>query len=618
MPLPRRLLMPVLGVVLLAAAARAQAPIALTVDASQAPQKVIYTHMVMAVHPGPLTLLYPKWIPGEHEPDGPIGNVTGLVFTGNGKVIPWTRDLGDVFTFHLDIPPGVSQLEVAFDFLEASSGNFTAGSSATAKLVDINWNQNLLYPADTPAHQILVEAHLKLPPEWNYGTPLPVAHASGDDLTFKTTSLTRLVDSPVIAGQYYRAIDITPPGERIHHELDIVADSPQALEIPPQVQRGMVNLVAETGKLFGSRHYRDYHFLLTLSDHVAHFGLEHHECDDSRLPERVLMGPDAARIVGELLPHEFIHSWNGKFRRPADLASAPYQAPMQDDLLWVYEGLTDFLGNFEAARSGLWTDGQYRQFLADTAAQLGPGRPGRTWRPLLDTAAALPGLFEDGRDGWYNWRRGTDYYEEGDLLWLEVATTIHDQSHGAKSMEDFFHLFYGGPNNGPELKTYTFDDLVAALNQVVPYDWAGFFHQRLNSTSATPPLGGIEASGWRYVLDGSDAHGAGDLLYSVGLSVGADGEVTDSIMNGPAFKAGIVPGMRILGVNGRVYTRALLDDAVVASPSSNNPIELLVENDDYYKTCLVDYHGGPKSPQLVRDAGKPDYLGELLQPLAPH
>ncbi|HVA63228.1 MAG TPA: hypothetical protein VNF74_05855 [Terriglobales bacterium] len=618
MLLSRRLLMPVLGALLLLSAAWSQAPITLTVDASQAPLKVLYTHMVMPVHPGPLTLLYPKWIPGEHEPDGPIGNVTGLVFTGNGKVIPWTRDLSDVFTFHLDVPQGVSQLNVAFDYLESSSGQYTAGGSATAKLVDINWNQNLLYPADTPAHQILVEAHLKLPPEWNYGTPLPVARASGDELTFKTTSLTRLVDSPVIAGQYYRAIDITPPGERIHHELDIVADSPQALALPPQVQRGMVNLVAETGKLFGSRHYRDYHFLLTLSDHVAHFGLEHHECDDSRLPERVLMGPDAARIVGELLPHEFIHSWNGKFRRPADLASAPYQAPMQDDLLWVYEGLTDFLGNFEAARSGLWTDGQYRQFLADTAAQLGPGRPGRTWRPLLDTAAALPGLFEDGRDGWYNWRRGTDYYEEGDLLWLEVATTIHDQSHGAKSMEDFFHLFYGGPNNGPELKTYTFDDLVAALNQVVPYDWAGFFHQRLNSTSATPPLGGIEASGWRYVLDGSDAHGAGDLLYSVGLSVGADGEVTDSIMNGPAFKAGIVPGMRILGVNGRVYTRALLDDAVVASPSSNNPIELLVENDDYYKTCLVDYHGGPKSPQLVRDAGKPDYLGELLQPLAPH
>lgn len=616
MPALRRCLPAVVAVALLATAVSAQAVIQLSVDASQAPLKVLYTHMVLPVHPGPLTLLYPKWIPGEHEPDGPIGNVTGLVFTANGKTIPWSRDLNDVFTFHLEVPQGVSQLDVAFDYLEGSSGEYTSGGSATAKLVDINWNQNLLYPAGEDAHQIQIAAQLKLPPDWQYGTPLDIAHASGDELTFKTTSLTRLVDSPVIAGQYYRAIDITPPGEPIHHELDIVADSPQALAVPPQVQSGMVNLVAETGKLFGSRHYRDYHFLLTLSDHVAHFGLEHHECDDSRLPERALIGSSAAHLIGELLPHEFIHSWNGKFRRPADLASAPYQAPMGDDLLWVYEGLTDFLGNFEAARSGLWTPQQYREFLASTVAELGPGRPGRTWRPLQDTATALPGMFEEGGQDWINWRRGTDYYEEGDLLWLEVATTIHDQSHGAKSMEDFFHLFYGGPNNGPELKTYTFDELVAALNQVVPYDWASFFRQRLDSTAPMPPLGGIQAGGWNYVLDGADARGAGDLEYSIGLSVGANGEVEDSVVNSPAYKAGIVAGMRVLGVNGRVYTRELLDDAVAGSASSPNPVELLVENDDYYKTCLVDYHGGPKSPRLVRDASKPDYLDELLQPLA--
>lgn len=604
--------------VLLAPLALAQTPITMTLDASQAPLKLLHTTMTFPVQPGPLTLYYPKWIPGEHEPDGPIGNVVSLRFSANGKPVPWTRDTLDPFTFHVDVPAGASTLQASFDYIEGAAGEYTSGGSATDKLVDINWNQDLLYPAGTPAKQLTVEAKLILPPEWSYGTALPVAHASGNQIEFQPASLTLLVDSPVIAGEYYRAVDITPAGEPIHHELDIVADSAAALALPPEVQEGMTNLVAETGKLFGARHYRDYHFLLTLSDHVAHFGLEHHESDDSRLPERALLGPGAGRIVGELLPHEFIHSWNGKFRRPADLASPPYEAPMQDDLLWVYEGLTDFLGNFEATRSGLWSEGEYRQFLADTAAELGPGRPGRTWRPLLDTAVALPGMFENGDPNWINWRRDTDYYEEGDLLWLEVATIIHDRSHGSKSLEDFLHLFYGGPNNGPELKPYTFDDLVAALNTVAPYDWAGYFHQRLNSLSATPPLGGIEAGGWKYVLDGAAARGAGNLEYSIGLAIGPNGAVEDSIMNGPAYKAGVVPGMRVIGVNGRTYTRERLDDAVIASPQASGPIELLVVNDDYYHTCLVDYHGGPMAPRLVRDPSKPDYLDEMLRPLASH
>lgn len=595
----------------------AQSPIRLTVDASQAPLKLIHSAMVFPVQPGPLTLYYPKWIPGEHEPDGPIGNLVSLRFSANGKPVAWSRDPLDVFTFHVDVPPGASQLDASFDYIEGSAGEYTAGGSATDKLIDLNWNQNLLYLASLPAQQQIIQATLILPPDWQYGTAMPIARAAGNRIEFQAAALNRLVDSPVIAGEYFHSWDITPPGEPIHHELDIVADSPAALALPPAVEQGMINLVAETGKLFGSRHYRDYHFLLTLSDHVAHFGLEHHESDDSRLPERVLLGPNAGYVVGELLPHEFIHSWNGKFRRPADLASAPYQAPMQDDLLWVYEGLTDFLGNFEAARSGLWTGAQYRQFLADTAAQLGPGRPGRTWRPLLDTAVAVPGMFENGDPNWINWRRDVDYYPEGDLIWLEVATLLHDRSHGAKSMEDFFHLFYGGPNNGPELKTYTFDQLVAALNQIVPYDWAGFFHQRLDSLSPVPPLGGIEASGWKYVLDGEDAKGAGNLAYSIGLTLGANGAVVDSIVNGPAYKAGIVPSMRLIGVNGRIFTRERLDDAVIASAHATAPIELLAVNDDYYRTALVDYHGGPLAPRLVRDSSKPDYLDQLLRPLAP-
>ena len=598
----------------LALAAGAQAPVALTVDASQAPLHLLRTTMVLPVAPGPLTLYYPKWIPGEHEPDGPIGNVVGLKFTAHGHSISWTRDTLDVFTFHLTVPAGVSRLTASFDYIEGSAGEYTSGGSATDKLVVVNWNQNLLYFANVPAREQRFAAQLILPPEWNYGTALPVAHRDGNVVNFKATTLNRLVDSPVIAGEYYRAINLTPPGEPIHHEIDIVADAPGDLAMSPEVQQGLTNLVAQTGLLFGARHYRDYHFLLTLSDHVAHFGLEHHESDDSRLPEHALIEPGAGYEVGYLLPHEFIHSWNGKFRRPADLASAPYQAPMQDDLLWVYEGLTDFLGNLEATRSGLWTRAEYRHFLAGIAAELGPGRPGRTWRPLLDTAAAMPGMFQNGQPQWSNWRRDTDYYEEGDLLWLEVATIIHDRSHGRKSFEDFLHLFYGGPNRGPQLKPYTLDDLVAALNQVVPYDWAGFFHRRLNSLSPVPPLKGIVNSGWKFEMASRGVEGAGNLEYSIGLAVGPEGEVEDSIMNGPAYNAGIVPGMRILGVDGRVYTRARLDAAVIQSPDTHRPIELLVVNDDYYHTSLVDYHGGPKAPRLVRDDAKPDYLDQFLAP----
>src|SRR6185312_8479567 len=419
----------------------AQSPIQLTVDASQAPLKVLYTHMTLPVKPGPLTLLYPKWIPGEHEPDGPIGNLTGLKFTAKGKVIPWTRDTLDVFTFHLDIPPGVSTLDVSFDYLEAVAGEYSSGGSATAKLVDVNWNQDLLYPAGIPAEQIQVDAKLLLPPDWQYGTALPVAAGNGNEVEFKTAPLDLLVDSPVIAGEYMKKIDITPPGEPIHHEWDIAADSAEALAVPPQLIEGMKNLVAETGVAFGARHYRDYHTLLTLSDHVAHFCLEHHESDDSRLPERIMLQPNGSNEVGFLLSHEFVHSWNGKFRRPADLASPPYEAPMQTDLLWVYEGLTDYLGHVFPTRAGMWTPEDFRGFMAGVAAELGPGRPGRTWKPLLDTAVSVPGMFENGDPHWINWRRDTDYYDEGDLIWLEVATIIHNQSYGSRSMEDFLHLF---------------------------------------------------------------------------------------------------------------------------------------------------------------------------------
>jgi len=460
-----------------------------------------------------------------------------------------------------------------------------------------------------------------MPQGWKFGTSLPLASQSANQLSFKPISLDMLVDSPVVTGEFYRNIDITPKGEPIHHQMDIVADSEAALAMSPENQKQMTNLVAESGKIFGARHYRDYHFLLALSDHVAHFGLEHHESNDSRLPERTLLLPSSGMALGGLLSHEFVHSWNGKYRRPADLTVPYYEQPMKTDLLWGYEGLTDFLGPLLAARSGLFTPEQYREYLASIAAQLGPGRPGRTWRPLRDTADAESGLgFGFGR-GWLNWKRGTDYYDEGDLLWLEVATIIHRESHGKRSIDDFCLAFHGGSNNGPEVKTYTLDELVGDLNRVAPFDWATFFHTRLDSTSAEAPVGGIENAGWKVAFNAEPSKIEGrrstpNTLYSIGLQIAADGMVSDSIVGSPAYEAGVSSGMKIMGVNGRVFTSDLLDDAIKASKENSQPITLLALVEDYFKTCTVNYHGGARYPHLVREDGRPDYLDELAKPRA--
>jgi predicted metalloprotease with PDZ domain len=588
--------------------------ISLTVDASQSPRKLLHARLILPVQPGPLTLYYPKWIPGEHGPSGPISDLTGLKFEAGGKPISWQRDALDAFTFHLEVPASATRLDAAYDII------MPEGVSATDKLLVLEWNEVILYPAGTPAAQLTYQASLILPDGWKYGTALPVAGESGSQVSFKPISLDMFVDSPVITGQFYRAIDLTPPGEPIHHEIDMVADSETALAMSPEIQKGMTNLVAESGKLFGARHYRDYHFLFTLSDHVAHFGLEHHESNDSRLPERALLSPGAGVLVGSLLPHEFVHSWNGKFRRPAGLATPDFEKPMQDDLLWVYEGLTEYLGPLLGARSGLFTPEQYRDYLASAAAMLGPGRPGRTWRPLLDTAVAVPGLNARSR-GWTNWRRSADYYEEGDLMWLEAATIIHNVTNGQKSIDDFCHLFHGGANNGPELKTYTFDDVVDALNQVAPYDWAAFFHRHLDSTSPDTPTGGLENAGWKVEFtdkpsDLPGRRGGPSDVYSIGLQLDADGTVGDSVVGSPAFEAGVSPGMKVVGVNGRVYTHDLLEDAIKAAKDTATPITLLVVDDDYYRTATIQYNGGERYSHLVRDDTKPDYLGDLIKPRA--
>ena len=594
--------------------------VTIAVDATAAPRKVFHASLKIPASPGDLTLYYPKWIPGEHAPDGPVIDLAGLKFGAGGKILKWRRDLVDGFTIHVEVPAGISEISAELDFLSPAifEGGFSAGSSATDKLAVISWNQVLLYPKGWQSDDINYSASLKLPDGWKFGTPLPVASHSGNEIKFATVSLTTLVDSPVITGEFLKVV---PLAQDPVTEMDIAADSAAALEAPAEVWDHYKHLVEQAQRLFGAHHYRDYHFLYTLSDHVAHFGLEHHESDDSRVDERALVDDASRKLSASLLPHEYVHSWNGKYRRPADLATPDYEQPMQDDLLWVYEGLTNYLGFVLTARSGLLTAEQDRDDLAITADMLDHHTPGRVWRNLQDTADAAPQLYFAPR-AWQSWRRGTDFYDEGTLSWLWADVIIRQQTKGAKSLDDFCELFHGAPSTGPMVKPYTFDDVVSALNQIAPYDWRGFWTERLTNHGPGAPLGGVEGSGWKVVYDEIPSEmltGSASMNRTVpaalafGLLLNEDGTIGDITEGLPAAKAGIGPGMKLVAVNGRRFSPEILRDAVKATKNGHAPLDLLVENTDYYKTYKIDYHGGEKYPHLVRDDSKPDLLSEILK-----
>ncbi len=602
----------------------AQTPVTkISVDATDSVRRLFHVKMAMPVQPGPLTLLYPEWIPGEHGPTGPVTDLVNVRITANGAGIPWHRDRSDMYVFQVTIPAGVSSIDIALDYIAApDSAGFSSGASTTDKLAVLSWNQMLLYPKGTSTDQLNYQADLKVPPGWRYGTALPIETESGQTIHFKPSSLTTLVDSPVLMGSYFKTIDLSP-GSTPPHYLHIAADSEHATDATPDEVTHLQNLVKETGALFGARHYRDYHFLLTLSDHVAHFGLEHHESSDDRTLERTLIDDSLRRADADLLSHEMTHSWNGKFRRPAGLATPDYSEPMKGNLLWVYEGLTQYLGEILAPRSGLLTADEFRQELAREAAMLDT-RAGRAWRPLQDTADAAQLLYQARKD-YTDLRRSVDYYEEGTLIWLEADVAIRQLSKGAKSLDDFVRLFEGPPSSEPMVKPYTFEDVVQALNQVQPYDWTAFFRERLQSTSPHAPLGGIENGGWKLIYTDQPStiwrdHEAYDkicdLSYSIGLAIKEDGVIEDVKMNGPAQKAGVTPATRLIAVNGRKANALLLREAVAASAKSTTPIEIMVEDGEFYKTFRIDYHGGEKYPQLVRDEGKADLLSAITAPHA--
>jgi predicted metalloprotease with PDZ domain len=636
-----------------AAQPQGQRAITLAVDLTDAPRKMIHATEILPVAPGPVTLVYPQWIPGEHAPSGPVTDLAGLVLTpqtaegkpcapGGDSSLPWRRDPLDMFAFHITVPDNCAALAIQLDYLAtAAPTGFSAGASTSENLALLSWNTVVLYPASTQPADLMVTPSITMPTAWQFATALgPAAEAAADQvcppasvssvpcplhISFPEVSLATLIDSPLLAGKYVKEIplapDVTPK-----HFLDIAADGPEDLNLPPERVAEFSRLVREAGALFGSRHYSQYHFLVTLSDSVAHFGLEHHESSDDRMASRTFTEDTQFILAGSLLPHEFTHSWNGKYRRPAGLGASDYQKPMVDDLLWVYEGLTNYLGDVLAARSGLWTPEQYRGMLAVKAATL-DNWPGRTWRNLQDTADAAQLLYYAG-GGWDNWRRYTDFYGEGELIWLDVDTTLRRLSGGKKSLEDFLTAFYGPAGvSPPSVRPYTFEDIVAALNAVAPNDWAAFLRERLDSTEPHAPLGGIVNGGYQLIYN-SQPNPWSDLVdmqtatvdfwFSLGLHVNSTGTVTDVLKGGLADKAGVGPEMRLVAVNGRSFTPALLRAAVHDAEGDGPPIDVIAVNTGYYKVLRLDYHNGERYPTLYRTPDTPDTLDDILTPLTKH
>lgn len=614
-----------------ASAQTAKNPAHLIVDLREAPKHIFHAKLTLPVAAGPLTLVYPKWIPGEHAPVGPIVDLTGLVFRAGGKEIAWRRDEADMYALKCQIPPGASELEVSLDYVSPSGANIVReNASATAQLALLNWYAVLLYPyaPGVKTDDLTYAASLRLPLGWRHGTALEVAKDSGEEIEFRPASLTMLVDSPVLAGAHMRTIDLSP-GQKPEHHIHIAAEGEAGLEVAPETVQQWRQLVAETAALFGARHYRHYDFLLAVTDNMGEDGVEHHESSDNRVPARIFQDPDIAETMTDLLPHEFTHSWNGKYRRPAGLATPNYQEPMKGGLLWVYEGLTQYYGTILSARMGTWTPEKLRENLAWVAAYLDQ-RPGRTWRDLEDTAISSQVLYASPEE-YRSWRREADYYDEGTLIWLEADTIIRRESNGKKSLDDFCRQFEGGENSGPKVVPYTFEDLVTGLNEVQPYDWRKFFTERLEGHATGAPLGGLENSGWKLVYADNEnesraaseaAQHLTDAEFSLGLYVvdtGADksDEIVDVIPGSPAAKAGIAPGMKLIAANGRRWSPEILRGAIRRAKAGSEPIELLVENEDFFHTYQIDYHGGERYPHLERINAKPDLLSEIIKMRAP-
>ncbi|MGH8235363.1 MAG: M61 family metallopeptidase [Rhodanobacteraceae bacterium] len=590
--------------------------IKLSVDTLNITQGIFRVHEIIPVRPGELTLLYPKWFPAHHSPAGRIDRLAGLTVTANGKPLVWKRYKYDVYAFRMDVPEGVKEIDVKFQFL--STRTHSEGPIRSSNLIlDLAWIKVALYPAGYYTRDITFVPSVVIPHGWHFGTALETALHKGDTITFKPTTFNTLCDSPLYAGRYFKRIDLSPDAKPAVH-LDIFADAPRYLEMTPDQIKVYRALVTQEYKLFGSHHYDHYDFLLSLSNVVSRHGLEHHQSSEDGAEADYFTDWNGNAAGRDLLPHEFTHSWNGKFRRPADQWTPNFNVPMGDSLLWVYEGQTQYWGYVLTARSGMWSPEQFRDALALVAATYDRDRPGFEWRDIQDTTNDP--IIVKNTQPYGSWQMDAEYYSAGQLIWLAVDAKIRSLTHDRKSLDTFAKAFFGVDNGSFVTKTYTFDDLVAALNGVAKYDWTDFLRTRLDAHK--PPLDGIAASGWKIIYTDEESpfekqnsenfYPPISFMLSIGLDIGKDGSIHDVRWNGPAFDAGIGSGETVLAVNGQAYKPDVLKDAIKAAETDKSPIKLLLKYQDQYKTVLMDYHGGLQYPHLVRISGKPDYLDQII------
>ncbi len=605
-------------------AAAQKTPIQITANLTDAPRKLYHAEVDIPVTPGPLTLITPEWIPGNHRPTGPAEDITGVVFTIDGKPIPWRRDDVNLYEFHVDIPQGATTLHAHLDCIVLNR--------VSQKIAVLEWEKLLLYPANTPVRDIPIQPSLKVPAGWGVGTALqPIDAASwpvpaaGTTTKFEVTNVEQLQDSPIIAGANFHEFRLAPEITPAHY-LDVVSDEPGDENLRPSTLAEINNLVREASVEYASHHYHVYHFLLTLSDVAGGEGLEHGQSSDNGVGEKGF-ADDAHQLANaDLLSHEFTHSWNGKYRRPVGLYQPDFATAQQGALLWVYEGMTQYLGNVLAARAGLKSQEEYRNMLGLSAASL-EYRSGRVWRSTEDTAVAAS-ILRGGNPAWSNWKRGQDYYQEGELVWLDADTLIRKLTDDKKSLDDFEKVFLAkGGNTGPLIVPYTFDELVADLNEVVPYDWATFLHDRIYKINPQVDLDGIERGGYKLVFKDKPnpaekmlaaayaRYGLGiDVWYSLGLRISGEGQIIDVRWNGPADKAQLAPGYKVLAVNGRIFSPDALRDAIQAAKGTTEPIKLIVQADTWVSNYEIDYHDGERYPWMERVDGTPDYLDEITKP----
>ncbi len=591
----------------------------LVVDATDLDRRIFRIRQTIPVDKaGPMILRYPEWQPGKHAPRGEIEKLAGLTITAGGAPVKWTRDPIDVFAFHVDTPAGARELEVEFQFLSATAAD-QGRVVVTQEMLNLQWLSVALYPAGYYARQIPIEASVILPTGWKFGTALEVASTRGDTTTFRTVPFETLMDSPIFAGRHYRQIDLDPGG-RSPVRLNMVADRADLLDATPEQIALHRNLVVQADRLYGGRHYDHYDFLLALTDRMGGIGLEHHRSSENSRDPDYFAGWGKMVSQRTLLPHEYTHSWNGKFRRGADLWTPDYATPMRDSLMWVYEGQTQYWGYVLTARAGLWSRAEAIEALAEVAATY-QYRVGRQWRDVVDTTSD-PVIAARKPKGWLSWQRSEDYYSEGLLIWLDADTLIRERTGGRKSLDDFAKAFFGADDGSYTPKTYVFEDVVAALNAVTPYDWASFLTTRLASAEKAP-LDGFERGGYRLVFSdaqttyqtAADALGKRtDLTYSIGLALNATGTITAVQWDGPAFKAGLVVGAQVIAVNGEAYGADRLKDAIAAARGGAAPIELIVKANEKYRVVKINWTGGLRYPRLERIAGTPDRLGDILGP----